>query len=128
MKFEDKDCNINIICEEVWYNVYADLSYGEYPEYPESDEDWFKLFKDYLNYSLDIEISEKEMLDNRDVIIQYGKKYIKNEDSNNYEGAVNMILESVADFEFDDVYICDPKLREKAKKEAITKLYNEYCK
>ena len=125
MKFENKDCNINIICEEVWYKVYADLTYGEYPE---SDEDWFKLFKDYLNYSWDIEISEKEMLDNRDTIIQYGKEYIENEDSNNYKGAVNIMFERIADFEFDDVYICDPKLRKRAKKEAITKLYNEYCK
>ena len=39
-----------------------------------------------------------------------------------------MMFDCIADFEFDDVYICDPKLREKAKKEAITKLYNEYCK
>lgn len=113
MKFEEKDCTINNICEEVWYNVYADLSYGEYPK---SDEDWFKLFKDYLNCSWDIEISEKEMLDNRNIIIQYGKEYIENEDSDKYNEAVDMMFDCVADFEFDDVYICDPKLREKLKR------------
>lgn len=119
-----EDCTINDICEEIWYYVYVDLSYSEYPE---SDKDWFKLFKDYYDPCL-FEMSEKEMLDNRDTIIQYGKKYIEKRDSDNYNEAVNIMFDRIDDIEFDYIKMYNPKLIKEAKKEAITKLYNKYCK
>lgn len=131
---------------EEWPNVkatYREVSIEDWiKDQIENGDRWFlsedndnKLFLEFIDslceYDDDsiLEENKKELKAHKDEVISILKNIKEKISKDSYKECVNTYVDLIEDFDESeyDVFCPDKKLSEKAKKEAITKLYNKYC-
>lgn len=117
-----KPVYIDVTLEE-FINEHDDWNYL----YEDTDEARFNEFISGGNFENDI---IEELKANREEVINIFNKQRRELSNRYYNDAVNYYynLVNAEDLYDYDIYVPDSEILEKAKREAITKLYNKYCK